>query len=131
MLCVRSSTLLLQKTLLVQAWRPFAFWACVSADNDELIQKVKVLNAGCAVDREVIRPATFKEFGVLTVQDLQTFNVWLVAEDKPGYREVKDQLCRLRHRRWCWWHVMAPDNPNVAAECSMPLSNMNAWHAVT
>ena len=104
----------------MQAYRPFAFWASVSCENEELIGRVKTLNAGCLQDKEVIRPALIKDYAVLTVQDLQSFNVWLLAQTKPTYRDVRDELGRLRHRRWAWWHVMCSDNPNVADECSMP-----------
>ena len=69
------------ETLLVQTYRPFAFWASVSCDNMDLVNKVKLVNAGCAAEREVIRPALFKEFGVLTMQDLCTFNSWLCNQE--------------------------------------------------
>ena len=115
------SFVFVQRTLLVQAYRPFAFWASVSCDNEEVIARVRDLNAGVAQDKEVIRPALIKDYAVLTVQDLQQFNVWLLAQSKVTYKDVRDQLGRLRHRRWAWWHVMCSDNPNVAPQCSMPL----------
>ena len=122
MLPFRFCLYFLQKNLLVQSYRPFAYWASVSCDNDDLIHKVKLVNTGCAQDREVIRPAVFKEFGVLTMQDLTMFNSWLCNQDRVTFGDVKGELSRLRHRRWAWWHVMHPDNPHVADECRTRVS---------
>ena len=114
-----------QRNLLVQTYRPFAFWASVSCENDEIISRVRHINMGVAAEREPIRPSTIKEYAVLTSTDLQEFNTWLLAQDKVGYKEIRDELSRLRHRRWAWWHVMASDNPNVAEECRMPTPRLH------
>ena len=88
-------------------------------DDDRVISQVKTANAGCVQDREVIRPSTVKEFGNLNVEDFKAFNQWFLEEEKPTFKGVVGKFSELRHHRWAQSHVMALDNPNVAAECSM------------
>jgi hypothetical protein len=105
---------------MVQAWRPTAFWASCSSEDDLVCQKVRSVNSGCTADKEVIRPGTIKEFGTLNIEDFKSFNSWLLEQDKPTYKGVVGKLAELRHRRWAIWHVMCPDNPEVDDSCSMP-----------
>jgi hypothetical protein len=114
------NTTLSQTTILVQAWRPMAFWAACSRDDDRVQQKVKQVNTGCTPEKEVVRAATIKEYGNLNVEDFQQFNFWLVDEEKVTYKGVVTKLAQLRHHRWAYWHIMAPDNPNVDPSCRMP-----------
>ena len=100
-------------------YKPLAFWASVSYKDDTIAQKVKSVNAGCESDKEVIRPSTIKEHGVLTVEDFKAFNAWLLEQQRPSYRAVVQQLNELRQWRWATWHIMGSDNPKVSSECSM------------
>ena len=112
----------MQRTILVQAWRPTAFWASCSSEDDLVAARVRAVNAGCSPDKEVIRPGTIKEYGTLNVDDFKAFNAWLLEEEKPTYKGVVTKLAELRHHRWATWHVMCPDNPSVDDSCSMPCS---------
>ena len=104
----------------MQDWRPFAFWASCSCDNEVLIEKVKAVNAGTEQDKEVIRRSTIKEYGTLTVDDYHAFNVWLLEQEKVSYKAVVGKLAALQHHRWAYWHIMGDDNPRVDQSCSMP-----------
>ena len=106
---------------LVQLWRPMAFWASCSWEDDLVAAKVKQANHGCAPGKEVIRPSTLKEIATLNISDFKEYNKWLLQEEKPTYKSVVNKLLALRHWRWAYWHVMAPDNPMVAESCSMSL----------
>ena len=96
-----------------------AFWASSSCSDDLVAQKVKAVNAGCGAGKEVIRPATVREFGTLNCEDFGTFNTWLLEQEKPTHKQVLEKFAGLRHRRWAYWHLMAPDNPMVDSSCSM------------
>jgi hypothetical protein len=96
-----------------------AFWASCSVDDPGVVEKVKLLNAGCSVDNEVIKSATIKDNGTLTKEDFMTFNGWLKDEDNINMKRVIAQLTSLRHRRWAAWHLFCPDNPFVDKESSM------------
>ena len=109
-----------QRTIMIQAWRPLSFWASCCCADDVIAQKVQQVNTGCAQDKEIIRAATIKEYGTLNVEDFQCFSTWLLEQERPQYKQVVAKFTELRHRRWAWWHVMAPDNPKVDAACSMP-----------
>jgi hypothetical protein len=115
-----------QKTILVQHWRPFAFWASCSCDDDQVVNRVKLANLGCIADREHIRPATFKDIGNLNVADMKAFNQWLLELDRPTFKDVQTKLNELRHRRAATWHIMAHDNPSIDPNCSM-LPCVSAW----
>ena len=95
--------------------------------------RVTAVNAGCSPDKEVVRPGTIKEYGLLNVDAFKAFNTWLLEEEKPTYKGVVTKLAELRHHRWATWHVMCPDNPNVDDSCSMPCSPPAALtsHSVT
>jgi hypothetical protein len=85
-----------------------------------VVARVKECNAGCQPEKEVLRVALFKEVANLNISDYAEFNAWLLEVEKPTFRQVKEKIQELRKRRWAIWHIMAPDNPRVADECSMP-----------
>ena len=96
-----------------------AFWASCGVDVPGVVDKVKLLNSGCSVDNEVIKSATIKDNGTLTVEDFKTFNGWLKDADNITLKGVITELTSLRHRRWATWHLFCPDNNLVAPESSM------------
>lgn len=105
-----------------QTWRPWCFWACCSWDNEQVPAVIKAVNKGCAPGKEVIRPATIKEYGNLTIEEIAALNEWLVKQESLTFKAFQAKLDSLRHRRWAIWHLRGSDNPNVHPDNSMLLS---------
>jgi len=93
----------------------------VSCRDDLVLQKVRSANQGCESEKEVVRPASFKEYGTLNTKDLEQFNDWFLQQDCPSFKQVTAKLASLRHYRWAAWHILALDNPNILPENSVPL----------